>query len=93
MFSDYHTKSSLVEIYCRNVFLFVKFIIVDRDVRDIGISLIFVKCEGYADILTELWDVTSSIKTRKKFSLLKQLIVLLMARFDVCRLSYKGSLY
>ena len=78
MFSDYHTKSSLVEIYCRNVFLFVEFIIFDRDVRDIGISLIFDKCEGYAEILTELWDVTSSIKTKRKFSFLKQLKVLLM---------------
>ena len=93
MFSEYHTKSSLVEIYFRNVFLFIEFIISDRDVRDIEISLIFDKCEGYAEILTELWDVTSSIKIKRKFSFLKQLKVLLMVRFGVCRLSYKGSWY
>ena len=43
MFLDYQTRSSLVKIDCGNVFLFVEFIIFDRDVRDIGISLIFDK--------------------------------------------------
>ena len=75
------------------MFLFVEFIIFDRNVKDIGISLIFDKCEGYAEVLTELWDVTSSIKTKRKFSFLKQLKALLMVRFGVCKLSYKGYLY
>ena len=71
LFSDYHTKSSLVEICYRNVFLIIEFIIFDRDVRDIGISLIFDKCEGYAEMLTELWEVTPCIGTNMKFSFLK----------------------
>ena len=93
MFLDYHTKSSLVEIYCKNVFLSVEFIIFDSDLRDIGISLIFDKCEGYAEILTKLWDVTSPIKTKRKFSFLKQLKALLMVQSGVCRLSYIESSY
>ena len=77
-----------MEIYCKTVLLFVEFIIFDRIVRDIRISLIFVKCEGYVEIVTELWDVTPSIQTKKKFSFLKQVKALIMVQFGVCKLSY-----
>ena len=51
--------------------LIIELIIFDRDVRDIVISLILDKCEGYAEILTELWEVTPCIGTNMKFSFLK----------------------
>ena len=59
------TKSYLVEIYCRNVY-FLEFIIIDRDVRNIVILLLFDKCAGYAKIITETKRCNNIPKIKKE---------------------------